>query len=118
MASMKEHVANLMKLVTVTDKEEFVKDPQGYNKRNDACLIQLGTHKSAAVRLAVAKLPLLRDKFVLGMFPKETNKEVKAALEPKYLAACTKQDRFEDQQKTIKSQKNIIAELRKELNKK
>ena len=91
MSTMKENVAKLVATVEMVSKEDFPKTPRGYSQRTNATLAQLCFHADPVVRLACATAPLLRDMFVIAMYERETDAEIKGVLEPRYIDACSKE---------------------------
>src|SRR3990172_6542380 len=112
MSTMRNSINNIVALAASTDKASFAKTPQGYQQRNEACLAQLCFHENVDVRKAVANLPLLRDKFVLAMYERETVADVKAILAPRAEDAMSKSDKYAS---TIEAQAATIDDLRRQL---
>lgn len=112
--SIKSFAAKLFELRTLTSTDDFQKTPRGYQLRERAALVQLCLHPNPVVRMAAAELPVLRDMFIVAMFEQESNADVKAVLEPRYLEAISKED---ERQAELEAKDSEIASLKEQLQK-
>ena len=110
--------ARLQSHLEVTDPKSFATNPQGYNHRLEATIMQLATHKSAVVRAAVAANPLTRDMFITAMSVLEKDAKVLKVLQPRLDAISKKSSTVQTLEAKVAEKDAIIANLQAKLSNK